>query len=247
MRRSVSVGCWIAAVVLGAGTGHFVLPDRGTVGWPPWSADSTTPPADGNATAGPEPMPSDYARTPPTKSDLASVKTFDKAGLDVRVYHLGGDGDPNTGATICSDQAGPGNRTLGDLTGYDPSLTGSWEEKGDDGTADQMIAVADSPADAKVAADQLLNSESPCRHAEVGESVLGKPREQLIEPGVWAAWIGQYPGDQNTNGEAPEGAEPCGGEIIIRNGQRFGTIGVYLCADSEQLGTLAVAAAKRLG
>lgn len=247
MRRGAAVGCWIAAVVLGAGTGHFVLPDRDSVGWPPWDTQQTTPPADGSASPTPETYPTDYDRRPPTTADLASVKTFAKAGLDVRVDYVGKDQDAKSGATLCSDQAGPGNRTLGDLTDYDPSLGGVWDDNDSDGTAYQLIAVADSPADAAVAAQQLVNSDSPCRHAKIGEPVLGEPRQQLIEPGVWAAWIGQYPGEQNTNGEAPADTEPCGGELILRNGQRFSVFEVYFCADTDQLGTLAVAAANRLG
>jgi hypothetical protein len=249
VKKGLAIGCWVVATALGIGAGHYVLPDRSTVHWP-WATGSPsggrTSTADGTS-APPEQLPTTFAKTPPTKHDFASVKNFRQAGFSVRVYALDSGTSPTTSATLCSDEQKVGARTLGDLTGYDPSIAGSWADNRSDSTADQMIAVADSPAEARTAANELLNSNSPCRHEPVGHWVFGKPEQKLIAPGVWAAWIPQYDGKDNTTGSAPTGKTPVGAELILRNGERFSVLDAYLIGSTEQFGELAVGAANRLG
>lgn len=244
MRRGPAVGSWIAAIVLGVTVGHFALPDRASVQLP-WDAD-------GNSSATPEPSsperePTAYTKEPPGNSDLVSVKAFQRAGFAVKVYPQNGNTSPDTAATACTDERTTGARTLADVTGYDPELLGTWEGKNEDGTADQAVAMADSPASARSATDRLLAAERTCQHEPSSHWVRGAAHQQLLADGVWTSWLGTYPGKDNTDGQAPADTEPCGGVVIARNGLRFTVLEVYFCTDSEQLGILAEAAAKRLG
>lgn len=246
MRKSAAVVSWVVAAALGLGTGHYLLPDRSTVQLP-WS-QASSPGGDASTPAPPpEAEPTDYAKKPPTDNDLVSVKAFKRAGYEVKVYPQNGNTSPDTAATACTESRTVGARTLGDVTGYDPAVLGTWDGKSSDETADQTIAMAGSPAEAKTATERLLAAETTCQHETPGHWLRGAAHQEVLAPGVWAAWLGTYAGDLNTTGQAPADTEPCGGVIFARNGQRFSVLEVYFCTDERQLQTLAEAAAKRLG
>lgn len=247
-RRTAVVIC-LSALLLGTGTGLFLLPDRATTHWT-WmpfrqTQSSTQGTMDPSMSA--KDGPQTYATTPPTPEDLLSVAAFHGAGLLVKVYRQNGNTSPGLSVSACTDKRTVGARTLGDITGHDPELLGTWQESSTTDTADEVIATAESPAAAKVAADRLLAAHTVCQHQPVSQWVYGPTHQEQPFRGVEAAWLGLYPGQQNRTGQAPADAAPCGGIAVIRNGQRFGLLEVYMCTDAEQLRSLALAAATRLG
>jgi hypothetical protein len=177
---------------------------------------------------------------------LVSVAAFARAGLSVTVYPQNGNSAPGLSASSCTAERTVGARTLGDITGHDPQVFGTWEATSMN-TANELASIAESPDAARVAADRLLAAQTTCQHQPVGHWVYGPTRRQQLPQGAWAAWLGLHPGSQNETGQAPADAQSCGGVAVIRNGQRFGVLEVFMCTDAEQLRTLAVAAAERLG
>ena len=239
MGRGPAVAVCLAALAVGVGTGHFLLPDR--------SGSSASAHHPVPRTGKPQAAHATYVRTPPTVDDLVSVKAFGRAGLSVTVYPQNGNTGPSLAVSSCTDERTVGARTLGDITGHDPQVLGTWDEPATSNTASELVAMAQSPAAAREAADRLLAAHTTCEHEPVGHWVYGDTHRQLVSEGVWAAWLELHPGSQNTTGQAPAGAASCGGVAVVRNGQRFGVLEVFMCTDAQQLRTLAVAAATRLG
>ena len=237
--RGPAVAVCVAALVLGIGTGHFLLPD------PFHRAQPSTHPRRPATEA--EAAPATFASTPPTVADLVSVAAFRRAGLSVTVYPENGNTAPGLAVSSCTSERTVGARTLGDITGHDPKVFGTWDEPTTTETANEVVAMAESPAAATRAADRLLAAHTTCQHEPVGHWVYGGTHRRQVADGVWAAWLGQHPGSQNSTGQAPADAAACGGVAVVRNGRRFGLLEVYMCTDTQQLRTLAVAAATRLG
>jgi hypothetical protein len=249
--RRTAVALCVSALALGIGTGRFVLPDptggTGLGALLPFGGSRPSAHQPVRPTTKPGAARATYARTPPTEKDLVSVAAFGRAGLSVTVYPQNGNTASGSSVSSCTSERTVGARTLGDITGHDPQVLGTWDESATTDTASEVVAMAESPAAAKVAADRLLAAHTTCQHRPVGQWVYGQTRAQQLSEGVWAAWLGLYPGSQNHTGQAPGGAEPCGGVAVLRNGRRFAVLEVFMCTDAEQLRTLAVAAATRLG
>ncbi len=227
-----------SALVVGLVTGRFLLPDRpGSEGASPSAAPPTTSAA-ARAT---------FATTPPTEANLVPVAAFDRAGLSVEVYPENGNTSPGSSLSACTDERTVGARTLGDVTGHDPLLLGAWEEPSTTDTATEVVGMAGAAQAGEVAAARLLAAHTTCQTQPVGRWVYGRTHRQTLAPGVWAAWLGLHPGSQNTTGQAPDATPSCGGVAVLRNGRRFALLEVYLCTDTDQLRTLALAGAARLG
>jgi hypothetical protein len=250
--RRTAVALCLFALLAGIGTGRFLLPDgtTGRTGLGGLLPFGGSPPSAGQRVE-PTPKPgaarATYARTPPTGKDLVSVAAFARAGLSVTVYPQNGNTASSSSVSSCTSERTVGARTLGDITGDDPQLLGTWDEPATTDTASEVVAMAESPGAAEVAADRLLAAHTTCQHRPVGHWVYGQTRHQQLSEGVWAAWLGLYSGSQNRTGQAPDGVEPCGGVAVLRNGRRFAVLEVFMCTDSAQLRTLALAAAARLG
>ncbi len=237
------------ATALGAATGRFVLPHGVTAPEKPPAVDRSasgvaTPTA---PTRPPSASSTGHARTPPDERDLLSVAAFRRAGVRVTRYPQNGNTGPGFAATECTGKRTVGAQTLGDITGHDPRLYGLWEEPASSATADEAIAMAESVSQARTATTRLLAAQTTCQHEPVGHWVYGRIHRWQRHDDVRAAWLGRFPAEANTTGQAPGDAEPCGGVAVLRNGQRFGVLEVYMCTDSAQLATLATAAADRLG
>lgn len=239
--RGAAVVLCVCALALGLATGRLLLPDRTGGEFVP-SAHRSAQPTSGAGTTRPT-----YARTPPTEDDLVSVAAFRRAGLSVERYPENGNTAPGSPVSSCTDERTVGARTLGDITGHDPLVFGTWEEPVTTDTANELVAMAVSPGAAEVAADRLLAAHTTCQHQPVGHWVYGRAHRRQLSEGVWAAWLGLHPGSQNETGQAPADTDPCGGVAVLRNGRRFAVLEVFLCTDAEQLRTLAVDAAARLG
>ncbi len=250
MSRRLAVVLCLLALGLGIGAGRFLLPE-GTAALAhlgellPSKGSQPSAHDPGYPTSGASPRA--YARTPPTEEDLVSVAAFDRAGLSVTVYPQNGNSGPGLSVSSCTDERTVGARTLGDITGHDPHLFGTWEEASSSDTANELVGMAESPQEAKVAADRLLAAHTTCQHEPRGHWVYGRTRRQQLHEEAWVAWLGLHPGSQNKTGQVQADADPCGGVAVIRNGQRFGVLEVFMCTDAEQLRTLAMAAATRLG
>ena len=241
MSPRAAVALCLSALALGLGTGRFLLPDLTTSGPPPAARGDVRP------TGGTGPSRAAYPRTPPTEEDLASAATFLRAGLSVQRYPQNGNTGPDLAVSSCTDQRTVGARTMGDITGHDPQVFGAWEEPSTTATANEFLAMAQSPRGADIAARRLLAAHTTCQQEQVGHWVYGRVVRQELSPGVWAAWLGQYPGSRNTTGQAPSDGDSCGGVAVLRNGRRFGVLEVFMCTDAQQLRALAVASAARLG
>lgn len=257
------------AVLLGTLTGVFLLPDRGAVlsGARPTpdvhvtglAASATPSPTSGaspsrtarpsSATARPTPsQPSATARSRPvTEANLLPVSAFSKAGLKVSVYPQNGNTMPDASVTSCIDERPAGARTLHDITGRNPKVLGTWDEPATTNTAQQVVAEAESPALADTYTQRLVVAEAACQGEPRGHWVYGAVHTEDVAAGSSASWFGRYDGKQNTKGRAPTGVEPCGGVAVVHYGTHFGVLEVLMCADSEQLATLARAAARQLG
>ena len=241
MSPRAAVAVCLSTLALGLGTGRFLLPDLTTSGPPPAAH------GDVRSTRGDDAPQAAYPRTPPTEEDLVSVADFHRAGLSVRQYPQNGNTAPDLAVSSCTDERTVGARTMGDITGHDPQVFGAWEEPSSTATANEFVAMAQSPRGAEVAARRLLAAHTTCQQRPVGHWVYGRVNRQQLSAGVWAASLGQYPGSRNTTGQAPSEGDSCGGVAVLRNGQRFAVLEVFMCADAGQLRTLAVAAAARLG
>jgi hypothetical protein len=239
--RGAAVALCLCALAVGLGTGRLLLPDRTTGGSPPAARGAATPT---RGTGVPRPT---YPRTPPTEEDLVGVAAFGRAGLSVRQYPENGNTAPDLAVSSCTSERTVGARTMGDITGHDPQVFGTWEEPSTTETANEYVAMAPSPRAAEVAAGRLLAAHTTCQQQPVGHWVYGRAHRRQVAEGVWAAWLGLHPGSQNRTGQAPAGADPCGGVAVLRNGRRFAVLEVFMCTDAGQLGTLALAAATRLG
>jgi hypothetical protein len=250
--RGAGVAFCLFALALGIGAGRWLLPEPLTGhtllgGLLPFGGTEPSSPRSTSPTPGPGPARPTYTRTPPTDADLVSVAAFRRAGMSVEVYPENGNTASGTPVSLCTSARTVGARTLGDITGHDPQLLGTWDEPSTTATADEVVAMAESPSAAETAADRLLAAHTTCQHRPVGQWVYGQTRRRQLTAGAWAAWLGVHPGAQNHTGQAPADAEPCGGVAVLRNGLRFAVLEVFMCTDSEQLRTLALDAASRLG
>ena len=239
--RGAAVALCLSALALGLGAGRLLLPDRTAGGSPPAAHGAVRPT---RAAGTPE---ATYRTTPPTEADLVAAGAFGRAGLSVRRYPENGNTAPDLAVSSCTGERTVGARTMGDITGHDPQVFGAWEEPSTTETANEFVAMARSPREAEVAADRLLAAHTTCQHQPVGHWVYGRAGRRQLSQGVWASWLGQYPGSANGTGQAPSGADPCGGVAVLRNGRRFAVLEVFMCTDAGQLRSLALAAATRLG
>ncbi len=210
--RGTAVVVCLVALLVGVGTGRLLLPSWAR-GLPSLGAlppvGGSPPPTDHPAepTPPPETEGATYARTPPTDENLVSVAAFRRVGLSVTVYPQNGSTSPGLPVSSCTGRRTVGARTLGDITGLDPQLFGTWEEPTTSDTASEMVTMAESPHRATVAANRLLAAQTPCQHRPVGGWVYGHRHQRQLSEGVWAAWLGLHPGKQNRTGQAPADAD----------------------------------------
>jgi hypothetical protein len=239
-----------AAVVLGTLTGAYLLPGAGP-------AAPSTPVSSRPASIAPTPSPSPTSPSPARSTgggsgpvdegNLLRVSDFRAAGLDVTSYPQNGNTAPTSSLTSCTDERKVGARTLADLTGRSPAVMGTWDERRTTDTALEVVAVAESPAQAATDVRQLVAAQTLCQDEPARHWVYGDVRSEDVGPNASASWLGLYPGEQNTTGRAPAGRPPCGGVVVARSGTHHAVLEVFLCADADQLAALARASAHRLG
>ncbi len=184
---------------------------------------------------------------PVSERNLLTVGAFGDAGLTVSVYPQNGNTMPNAAVTSCTAERTVGAQTLGDLTGRDPQVLGTWDEPATTNTASEVIAVAQSPQLADAYARRLVAAQTVCQDRSRTDFAYGDVHTEDLSAEVSASWLSAYDGKQNTTEQAPKGAKPCGGVAVVRNGSHFAVFECFICADSDQLAILARAAARQLG
>lgn len=187
------------------------------------------------------------ASGPVTEHNLLHVSDFRHAGVRVTPYPQNGNTMPTSALTACTAERAVGARTLSDLTGRAPAVLGTWTEPVTTATAEEVLAVAESPRRAAVYARRLVAAQTLCQDEPKGHWVYGAVHTERVPAGTSARWLAYYHDRQNVSGRAPAGGKPCGGVVIAQNGTHFAVLSLWLCTDGHQLASLARAAADRLG